>query len=191
MLAFKNPIEKRWFFAKLGARLLGCNSCGAFRSKCWKKAFVFGLEKEKDVKLAKCTEGDLDQIHAIEVLSFDERFRFDKEYYLELLRNPDVRTIKLSIGSELMGYILWFNKNHEIITINIHQKYRRMGLAKLILQAFEASLEKPVDIILDVYELNTAAINLYKKMRYKYVAYGKDYYGEGINSLKMKKTLRQ
>ena len=191
IFSFKNNLKKKWFFAKLGARLLDYDNVGRMGTNKWIDALKIGLKHEKSLKIAKCIPMDIDQIYAIEILCFDERFRFDKIDYLHFLKSPTMYSLKIVNEKHLIGYIFWRanSRKIEILTLNIHPKYRNIGLASILLRNFEKTCKKPSEVILEVYDENYPAINLYKKFRYEESAYFEDYYGKNLNAIRMKKTL--
>jgi ribosomal-protein-alanine N-acetyltransferase len=177
------------FLAKLGSRYLGYKNLPQVGSREWQIALDTGELQAKLIQIGKCELDDLERLYKIEVLCFNERVRYSKGHYENLLKSRDVDSLRVAIGIEILAYVFWSNRTHEIITLNVHPKYRRMGLASIIMRLLENSVKKPTVLTLEVYERNHAAIRMYKKLGYRLDSITRNYYGKGSNALIMKKEL--
>lgn len=72
---------------------------------------------------------------------------------------------------------------YEIFEIAVRNNKKRMGLASELLK----KLPQDKDVLLEVNENNTAAINLYKKHNFKQIHIRKKYYNNNESAIIMKK----
>lgn len=72
---------------------------------------------------------------------------------------------------------------YEIFEIAVRNNKKRMGLASELLK----KLPQDKDVLLEVNENNTAAINLYKKHNFKQIHVRKKYYNNNESAIIMKK----
>lgn len=140
--------------------------------------------------------GDLQVLWKIEIECFGVE-AFTKEQIAYLLKSPVGVSIVALIDREIVGFILSliyeFNeiKVGHIFTIDVLVEHRRKGVASRLLGGLEGSLiEKDVGTcFLEVRADNVAARGLYRKHGYTEVERLKDYYGNGVDGLQLKKSL--
>lgn len=136
------------------------------------------------MKIVPATEGDIDEIVAIERLSFARpwsRYAFKQE-----LRSPFSYLFCIKVqeedGERVAGYVgLWLIKEEAHITnIAVHPKYRRRGFARRLLEFVEQiSLERGATLLtLEVRRSNQPAINMYRKKGFQITGVRKGYYFE-------------
>ena len=136
-----------------------------------------------EFKFRRMEEKDLDQVIAIEEISFPNggwnRTQFEYEINSNTVANPYV----LYVDDELIGYYsLWeMFDNTSIATIAVKESYRNKGIGALLLaKIIDQSAEKGfTSIDLEVRKSNVAAITLYKKFGFKVVSTRKGYYSNG------------
>jgi len=140
--------------------------------------------------------GDLQVLWKIE----KECFRveaFTKEQIAHILKSPAGVSLVAQIDHAIVGFILGLIyefdeiKAGHIFTIDVLVEHRRKGVASRLLGEFERSLIKK-DVrtcFLEVRADNVAARRLYRKHGYTEVKRLKDYYGDGVDGLRLKKSL--
>ncbi|MBI3161292.1 MAG: ribosomal protein S18-alanine N-acetyltransferase [Chloroflexi bacterium] len=121
------------------------------------------------IKIRKMTLGDLDQVVAIDQLSFSlpwpaRSFRF------ELTDNPASRCWVAELDGRVVGMIVsWFIVDEiHIATFATHPDFRRQGIAKsLLLHTLRSAKEEgAIKSFLEVRENNTAALKMYRDFGY-------------------------
>jgi len=148
------------------------------------------------VKSASVT--DLQRLYEIEKECFSSE-AFSMEQLAFLLENPSSISLIALADKEIVGFIIGIvreglkteNVGH-VFTLDVAEKYRRKGIALRLLKELEKKFkEKNVkESILEVKLDNEAAKKLYKKFGYKEILCLKDYYGEGVHGLRLRKVLK-
>lgn len=79
----------------------------------------------------------------------------------------------------------------DITSVAVHPDFRRRGLAKRLIRAFEKQLPDDTEaIFLEVRESNTAAVSLYEKCGFKALSIRKNFYeSPRENAVVMKKSI--
>ncbi len=141
-------------------------------------------------------------VHDLQVLWKIEKecFRveaFTKGQIAYLLNSPAGASLVAQIDQKIVGFTLSliyeFNeiKVGHIFTIDVLVEHRRKGVASRLLGELERSLIKK-DVktcFLEVRADNMAARELYRKHGYAEVGHLTDYYGDGADGLRLKKSL--
>ena len=149
--------------------------------------------KEKPVKIRRASEGDLDAIYEIEVLSF--RSPYPKallDFYLTLYN--DLFLIA-EIEGRVVGYIIGAIRHRiigHILSIAVHPNFRRKGIgSKLLMEEELLMRRRGVKIIrLEVRKSNEPAIKMYSKLGYLKVFIKPYYYEDGEDAYVMIKILK-
>ena len=148
------------------------------------------------ITVRQAAVGDLQVLWKIEKECFGVE-AFTREQIAYLLKSPEGVSLVAQIDHEIAGFILSliykFNeiKVGHIFTIDVLVVHRRKGVASRLLGEFERSLIKK-DVrtcFLEVRADNVVARRLYRKHGYTEVGHLKDYYGDGVNGLRLKKSL--
>lgn len=140
-----------------------------------------GLEEAKILPLA---EGDIEQVLAIERLSFSHPwspYAFKQE-----LRNKLSHLFCIKVPEDntetLVAYLcLWLLKDEAHITnIAVHPRYRRRGLARRLLDFAEelAKRKGARDLTLEVRRSNLAAVEMYRQKGFQLSGIRRGYYYE-------------
>ncbi|HUU76985.1 MAG TPA: N-acetyltransferase [candidate division Zixibacteria bacterium] len=158
---------------------------------------------------------DLEAIYEIESLCFDKYDAFDNQVFQYLLEKKDLFLVaKIEENNELKNKIVGFivviqkaNSKYEIVTLNVHPKWRNLGIGTSLLFEIEKYLSlnnstesitrnqndkisnKVFTIELMVYEKNEKAKSLYEKSGYKFVKLIKNYYKRNRNGIQMVKEI--
>ena len=118
--------------------------------------------------LRNVTSNDRKEIYKIIKDEFDYDYKSD---------NPFTKWIIYEIDNKIVGFI---NFNYiydeiELIYIYVDEKYRRKGIASILMNEMIKLNNKK--IILEVRESNLKAISLYEKFNFKKLYIRKKYYG--------------
>ena len=148
------------------------------------------------VKIESASTADLQALYKIERECFSSE-AFSIEELSFLIKNPNSISLMAKIDEEIAGFIigLIYNTKSEkighVLTLDVAKKYRRKGVAiKLMRKLEEKFRENDVkECFLEVRIDNEAAKRLYKKLGYREIACLKDYYGNGLNGIRLRKAL--
>lgn len=109
-----------------------------------------------------------------------------------VLTFPGIIRLKAVVKDEMAGFIaadLHKNENRGwILTLGVFNKYRRIGIARALLQACEKKITLPV-VRLTVRVGNEAAIRLYLSAGYQKVGEWPNYYSNGVDGFVFEKKL--
>jgi len=148
------------------------------------------------VKIESASTADLQALYKIERECFSSE-AFSIEELSFLIKNPNSISLMAKIGEEIAGFIigLIYNTKSEkighVLTLDVARKYRRKGVAIELMRKLEEKFrENDVkECFLEVRIDNEAAKKLYKKLGYGEIACLKDYYGNGLHGIRLKKAL--
>ena len=141
---------------------------------------------------------DLDEIYKIET----ECFTVDAFTYSHLeycLRSPNFLKLIASIDGEAAGFIIGLLEGSRkkivghVYTLDVKHKFRRMGIGSMLLEALEKNFIDKGAVIscLEVRLDNIAAKRLYLKHGYSPKKIFRDYYGPGLDAVRLEKNLRK
>lgn len=112
------------------------------------------------------------------------RICFEKlDVWFENLNNPRYKAYHIEQKAFLIIQIVDSNE-FEIITIGVHPKFRRNGLAKNLLNNLFQNLQKGSKFFLEVRSDNLGAIAFYQSLGFKILSVRKQYY-QGVDALSM------
>ena len=148
------------------------------------------------VKVESASTADLQALYKIERECFSSE-AFSIEELSFLIKNPNSISLTAKIGEEIAGFIigLIYNTKSEkvghVLTLDVAKKYRRKGVAKELMRKLEEKFRENnvKECFLEVKIDNEAAKRLYKKLGYREIACLKDYYGNGLHGIRLKKAL--
>ena len=142
-----------------------------------------------EIRIREATIDDVCSLNELQELYFDEKTRENFEF---VLKDQNYLFLVAETVNAIVGYIgvsISFESS-DLLTICVHKSYRSRGIAKsLISSIVDVLCKKNVQqILLEVNECNTNAINLYEKMGFKLIHQRKNYYGKDTAFI-MKKEL--
>lgn len=146
-------------------------------------------------KVRLLEKADLDRVFEIEKECFINPWKYsDIEY--ELDGNPVNKFLVLESDEEIVGFndfMITFN-SATISQIAVTKKYRRQGLATLLLDEMEKYFPKEGEdiveaVTLEVRASNIPAFKLYEKHGYEVVVKKPHYYPDGEDAIYMVKRL--
>jgi ribosomal-protein-alanine N-acetyltransferase len=134
---------------------------------------------------------DLNALRKLEVECFDQD-AWPLWDLVGVLSFPGIIRLKAVAGDEMAGFIAADLHEEEnrgwILTLGVFVRYRRMGVARALLQECEKKIEMPA-IRLTVRVGNDSAIRLYMSEGYSMVEEWKNYYARGENGFVFEKKL--
>ena len=123
---------------------------------------------------------DLDEVMAIESASF--RHPWSSRFFLEELQAPCARSILVQVGSQIVGYVLFWLLPEEVDIHNIavHSEFRRRGLGQALLQQVveQARRRDSSRVTLEVRVSNIPAQKLYESVGFVTKGLRKGYYSD-------------
>lgn len=146
-------------------------------------------------RIRDAKSGDVQQIAAIERLSFDQPW--SPEAFAHELSLPFSRTI-VSLGRDdtdgaIIGYLCrWLVADEcHILSLAVAPACRRAGIAEILMDeaVSEAKRKGATIITLEVRRSNLAARNLYRKLNFAERRVRKNYYGPGEDAIIMERRL--
>ncbi|MCD6240686.1 ribosomal protein S18-alanine N-acetyltransferase [Candidatus Bathyarchaeota archaeon] len=150
----------------------------------------------RNIEIKQASTADLQILYKIERECFSSE-AFSMEELSFLIKNPNSISLIAKIDKEIAGFIIGLiydtksGKIGHILTLDVAKKYRRKGVARKLMEKLEGKFrEKTVkECFLEVRIDNEAAKRLYRKLGYTEIACLKDYYGNGVHGIRLKKVL--
>ena len=150
----------------------------------------------RNIEIKPASTADLQILYKIERECFSSE-AFSMEELSFLIKNPNSISLIAKIDKEIAGFIIGLiydtksGKIGHILTLDVAKKYRRRGVAIKLMEKLEGKFrEKTVkECFLEVRIDNEAAKRLYRKLGYAEIACLKDYYGNGVHGIRLKKVL--
>ena len=141
---------------------------------------------------------DLEDIYRIEHECFASE-AFSREQLEHILRSPGFATFVAVLDGEPIGYVTGSIRHSReesaghVYTIDVKRTYRREGVGSRLLEALvHFFAENGVDTCyLEVRDDNVAAKQLYLKDGFEPLETLKDYYGFGVDAIRLSKALRR
>ena len=148
------------------------------------------------VRVELASTADLQALYKIERECFSSE-AFSIEELSFLIESPNSISLMAKVGEEIAGFIIGlvyntkFEKIGHVLTLDVAKKYRRKGAAKELMRKLEEKFRENnvKECFLEVRIDNEAAKRLYKKLGYGETACLKDYYGNGLHGIRLKKAL--
>jgi ribosomal-protein-alanine N-acetyltransferase len=112
---------------------------------------------------------------------------------LAALTFPEAVPLKAVEDGRIVGFVIGDRRRREgmgwIASIGVHPEWRRRGVARLLLNACEASLEMP-RVRLTLRVSNLPALHLYQSSGYIDAGRWRNYYRDGEDAILMEKDLK-
>lgn len=141
-----------------------------------------------DIKIRKMDLSDIPYVYEEELKIFGKSLG-EKTLYNEIMYNDMSRYFIALVDQKRAGYVgSWLTiPNAEILNLFVSDKYRGLGLGKLLMQqVIDVCNEHKIEqLTLEVRQSNRYAYNLYKHLRFKEVAIRKNYYENGEDAVLM------
>lgn len=148
------------------------------------------------VKIDEMTEGDIDEILAIEEASFIAPW--SKDLFIKELENSFSHNLLARRSEEgspdIVGYIVFWDVADEthLLDLAVHPDCRRVGVAKrlieeMLLIAVNGGTRR---VILELRQDNDNGLRLYRSFLFKKIGLRKKYYSDGEDAIVMALDLR-
>ena len=158
--------------------------------------------KFEDIEIREIDLLDLQEIWELDRLCFSAAIVFSQRLIGDLIIHPRVIGLNFSYKSKIIAFVfvgLKSNDNRkisiasskkviaEIISLNVHPQYRRIGLGRRLLRFAHASVVVwgALECLLNVSSDNKIALHLYFTEGYKISKEVSSYYGLGKNAYQM------
>lgn len=132
-----------------------------------------------DLLIRKMTEADLEQVIAIDQVSFSLPWP-QRSFHYELYENEPSRSWVVEVEGRVVAMMVgWFIVDElHVATLAVHPEYRGRGYGKkLLMHALRAAREEgAIRSFLEVRESNAAAIHMYASMGFVEDGRRKEYY---------------
>jgi len=143
-----------------------------------------------DITLRDATDADLARMHELDVVCFEDPFRFDLRSMRGFVREAGAITIVAESAFGICGFILanvprrGSMASAYLTTLDVHSEHRRSGLARRLVTAAERRVAAAGSsfVTLHVYLGNSGAISFYEAMGYGRVGLAEDFYGPGLDA---------
>jgi ribosomal protein S18 acetylase RimI-like enzyme len=136
---------------------------------------------------------DFETLYRIDQACFPKGIAYARAEFKHYLRSEGSHCLIAEAAGEVAGFILTGQsaKIAHIITLDVLEPYRRLGVGTELLRAAEqaASSHGVQRIYLETATTNKAAIALWKKHGYREFAVVVNYYGRGLDAYRMHKTI--
>jgi ribosomal-protein-alanine N-acetyltransferase len=149
------------------------------------------------ITLRPYRSNDVDAMHALDVVCFDEPFRFSRSAMRRFAESKKARVIIAEDDGGLVAFVILDIEDTDegrfgyIVTLDVSPGYRRKGLAGQLMHAAEreASRAGCLAIVLHVFTGNAPAIHFYEGRGFVQLHRENDFYGRGIDAWVLHKPL--
>ncbi len=152
----------------------------------------FQLRSGEKAWVRRMRESDLEEVHEMECILFDDPWSFDNFRY-EVVRSAVSWPLIAETEYEIIGYAVPWFVTDEMHLANIASSplYQRQGIAaKLVIVMLDEAMRRSIRIVyLEVRPTNKAAISLYKTFGFETLGIRRRYYRNGENAILMQRFL--
>jgi len=132
-------------------------------------------------------ESDLAAMYALDLVCFDETFRFDLKSMRRFAMRQGAVVVVAEVGGELVGFVVVHmerGRQGYVVTLDVTPKYRRMGLARALMVEAEARVAAAgaTAMGLHVFVGNLAAVGFYEGLGYGRVEGVEGFYGDRLDA---------
>jgi ribosomal-protein-alanine N-acetyltransferase len=150
------------------------------------------------ITLRDGTPADIEALYALDLLCFDEPFRFDIRSMRRYATSPGAIVLVGEIANEIAGFIIVNPTRRRslhaayITTLDVHPDHRRQGIAHQLLAEAEhrAAVSGATSMQLHVHTCNVAAIRFYESAGYQQAMLTPDFYAAGLDAWTYLKPLQ-
>jgi ribosomal-protein-alanine N-acetyltransferase len=141
--------------------------------------------------------GDLDAMHALDVICFERPFRFTRSAMRRFAEAKKARVVMVEIEGALAGFCIVHIEQAEhgraayIVTLDVAPELRRRGVARALLARAEAisADARCTMMALHVFTGNASAIDFYEGVGFVRSHRVSGFYGDGLDALVYHKAL--
>ena len=143
------------------------------------------------------TEVDIEAMYRLDLLCFEEPFRFDRATMRWFVVKRGAVVVIAEVDGVLVGFVVvnveWADraKVGYVTTLDVAPEWRRSGLARdLMIEAGErVRAAGGVALVLHVFEGNVGAVGFYEASGYERVGLEVGFYGDGLDGWVYRKGL--
>jgi [ribosomal protein S18]-alanine N-acetyltransferase len=134
--------------------------------------------------------GDLDAMHALDVVCFERPFRFTRGAMRRFAEAKKARVVIAEEDDVLVGFVILHIEDADegragyIITLDVAPELRRRGIASVLVSEVErqAHREGCAALVLHVFTGNEEAIRFYTSMGFVRSHRAEGFYGPGVDA---------
>lgn len=177
--------------------------CQGVAALLWQSRCKFRDRQGESMHLRGYERADARGLHALDVLCFEEPFRFSKAAMKRFAEAPNALVL-LAVNKEegssreaLLGFCivhlepLGQGVAGYLVTLDVAPATRGKGVATRLMAAMESAAGNAgaTTMLLHVFRENVAAISLYTRLGYRYTGVAADFYGAGLHALQYQRVL--
>jgi len=155
------------------------------------------VTKREQVTLRGYRAKDLDAMHALDVVCFEEPFRFSRAMVKDSAEAKGAHVVVAELGAKLAGFAvlqverLSRTKVGYVVTLDVEPKLRRHGIARRMMLRLEeeAIAAHCAAMLLHVYVGNEGAIGFYESLGFSRVDVARSFYSSGLDAWVYRKEL--
>jgi ribosomal protein S18 acetylase RimI-like enzyme len=149
--------------------------------------------KKQPIRLRTLAAADFETVYELDQLCYSREVAYSRRELGWYMRLPGAEGVVAEVDDRVGGFILWarFDDTGHIITIDVLEEYRRLGVGTALLNEAERRIARrgAVQIELETAVNNTAAIAFWKRHGYQTRGILQNYYPGGLNAYAMMKPL--
>ena len=142
-------------------------------------------------------EDDVRPMYMLDLVCFEEPFRFDLQSMLRFLLQPGAIVVVAEAEGQSAGLVVVHlvrqarQRAGYVVTLDVAREFRRMGLAKALMQEAEMRVKDAgaAAMALHVFAGNAAAIAFYERVGYLRGDGCEAFYGDGLDAWRYGKGL--
>jgi ribosomal-protein-alanine N-acetyltransferase len=141
----------------------------------------------ESVTLRTYRTGDAGAMYALDVVCFEQQFRFSRRAMRGFAEAKNAVTALAEAGGELVGFCIAEVEERVgyVVTLDVAPAWRRNGLAALLMTELERRTRAAGagGMALHVFTGNLGAIRFYEAIGYERVGIAQGFYGRGLDGL--------
>ncbi len=145
------------------------------------------------------SEADVRAMYMLDLLCFDETFRFDLRSMRRFVLEPDAIVVVAEAAGKLAGFVVVHLLSRRkqsagyVVTLDVAREFRRQGLAGELMSAAEkAALEDGARaMMLHAHTGNAGAVRFYEGRGYRRESECAGFYGDGLDAWVFRRELAE
>ena len=150
-----------------------------------------------EINLRDGTADDIGAMYGLDLLCFDDPFRFDLGSMRRYATHPKAIVVVAEVDGGMCGFIVVNPGRRQalraayVTTLDVHPEYRRQVIARSLLVEAErrAAATGAVAMQLHVFAGNLGAIQFYAAAGYEQILLTPDFYAPGLDAWLLAKSL--
>ena len=140
-----------------------------------------------DVTLREYRPGDWLAMYALDVVCFEQAFRFSRRAMRGFAEAAGAITLLAESDGKLAGFCVVQIEGRVgyVVTLDVATAWRRLGLARRLMSEIEMRVRTTgaLGMALHVYTENTAAVRFYETIGYTRTGMAEEFYGRRLDAL--------